>query len=99
MSDDKAMKTVRRTVIVILHKDVPLSTRALLWESAGRTSDRRIHRIERATPGAGVNTADNPAGEVYLIDIEYTARGANRNDLTKFIRRYVPEAEYHYITE
>jgi hypothetical protein len=92
----KPVKTVRRTIVVVTREDVPVSNRALMWELSGRNCDRFVHRVERATAGAG-NDAD--AGEVYLIDAEVTKAGASRHDLTMFVRKYLPEVVYHYITE
>lgn len=90
----KTVKTVRRTVVIIVNDDIPVSNRALMWELSARNSERWVHRVERAIPGAGVN-----GGEVYLIDAEITKAGASRHDLTMFVRKYFPEAVYHYITE
>ena len=90
----KTEKTVRRTVVVICLEDVPVSNRAMMWEFASQTGARHVHRVERATPGAGAGT-----GEVYLLDLEIRCKGANRHDLTKMVRTYLPEASYHYITD
>jgi regulator of sirC expression with transglutaminase-like and TPR domain len=90
----KKTKTVRRTVVVLATEDVPVSSRALQWESASKTARRRIHRVERATSGPWID-----AGVVYLIDMELTCKGANRHDLTKFVQSYLPEVEFHYITD
>lgn len=91
----KKTKTVRRTVIVLADNDLPVTTRALMWEAAGRSANRRVHRVERATPGPW----HDGAGSLFLIDMELTCRGANRHDLTKFVQSYLPEVQYHFITE
>lgn len=94
-ANEKPVRTVRRTILAIMHTPVPVTTRALVWEASSKVNERHVHRVERAIPGAGVKNA----GEIYLIDIEITGYGVSRNDLTKFVRRYLPECEYHYITE
>ena len=91
----KPVKTVRRTVVVIADDDVPVSTRALQWETASKTSKRKVYRVERATPGPWLGEV----GSVYLIDMELTCKGANRNDFTKFVDSYLPEVSLHYITD
>jgi hypothetical protein len=91
----KKVQTVRRTVVVLAFGDVPITARALEWEDAAKTSDRKVHRVERATPGPHLDADEN----MYLIDMELTCRGANRHDLTKFVYSYLPEVSFHYITD
>lgn len=91
----KKLQTVRRTVVVIANDTIPVTMRALEWEAAAKTADRQVHRIERATPGPWLENTES----VYLIDMELTCKGANRHDLTKFVQSYLPEVEYHYITD
>lgn len=89
----KPIKTVRRTVIVVSNTDVPVTSRAMEWEFASRSGNRRVHRVEHATAGVGSK------GETYILDLEITCRGANRHDFTKFVYTYIPEAKSHFITD
>lgn len=89
----KPIKTVRRTVIVYTKTDIPVANRAMEWELASRNGGRRVHRVEHAYGGAGVN------GESYILDLELTCRGANRHDFTKFVQTYLPEVRQHFITD
>lgn len=98
--DGKQLKTARRTVaVIVLDDDLPVSSRALAWEDNARTGSRTVHRVEYLGPGAGVDDNEYAAGALYLIDMEITCKGANRHDFTKFVRTYLPEVDYHYITE
>lgn len=90
---EKKIKTVRRTVVVFTKNNIPVTERVMQWESAGRGSQRRVYRVERATPGAGNDEA------AYIIDMQLTCKGANRNDFTRFVRTYLPESQSHFITE
>lgn len=90
----KPVKTVRRTVVVVFKNDaVPVGSRALEWEEASKSGNRRVHRVEHA--GAGVDSR----GAAWLIDLELQCRGANRHDFTKFVRSYLPEAASYFITD
>lgn len=92
---EKKLKTVRRTVVVVAGDDIPVSSRALQWELASKSASRRVYRVERATAPSWCDQGEL----VYLIDIELTCKGANRHDFTKFVQSYLPEVEYHYITD
>lgn len=90
---EKKTKTIRHTVIAVFKKPVHVESRALQWENAARYGGRHVHRVEYAGPGTDSH------GAAYLIDLELTCKGANRHDLTKFIRTYLPEAERYFITD
>jgi hypothetical protein len=83
---------------VLTSPDVDVTDRALSWEAAGRTSDRQVWRVERLTQSAA-STGKNAKQEAYLIDLQLTCKGANRNDITKFVRSYLPEAKQHFISD
>lgn len=91
----KTEKTIRRTVLIAVPSYVPVGNRCLEWEFAARTGKRHVYRVERATPGAGVESKQ----DMYLIDLEITCRGANRHDLTKMVHTYLPECRQHFITD
>lgn len=90
---EKKYKTIRHTVVVVFKRDVPVESRVLQWESAARLGGRHVHRVEYAGPGTDSH------GAAYLIDLELACKGANRHDLTKFVRTYLPEAERYFITD
>jgi hypothetical protein len=75
---------------------IDVNGRALQWEWASKLGTRRVHRVERAEPGAGTDWDEDDA---YILDLETTCKGANRHDFTKFVRSYIPECSAHFITE
>ena len=95
----KKLKTVRRTVVVVVPEDVPVNARALQWEAAGKSSNRQVYRVERASSAAALAGKRSAKQSVFLIDMELSCKGANRHDFTKFVRSYVPESKQHYITD
>lgn len=92
---EKKLKTVRRTVVVVAPAGVPVSTRALEWEAAGKTNNRQVYRVERAEAAGSTRVAS----EAYIIDMQLTCKGANRHDFTKFVQSYLPEAKSYFITD
>lgn len=94
VTTQKPVRKSRHTVIAVFDRDnVPVEARVIQWEDAARTSSRWVHRVEYAGPGA------NTKGAAWIVDLELECRGANRNDFTKFVQRYLPEASRYFITE
>ncbi len=89
---EKKLKTVRRTIVVLVPTDVPVTERALQWEASGKTNNRQVYRVERASANVGKVDA-------YVLDMQLSCKGANRHDFTKFVKSYLPEAKSAYITD